>query len=85
MAIQYGPFPAGINKGYEHYDTVSGGQFRYVVGDPRDVLSWLLVGGELLEQPDTLIWNMNQRGARWFNKTENGFFGWNGEAIVYLG
>ena len=82
MALIYGPFPNGINKGYIHYDTVSGGQFRYVGENPSNVLNWLLVGGEVQEHPDTSTWGMSQRGARWFNKTENGFFGWNGEAIV---
>jgi hypothetical protein len=83
--ITYGPFPNNVNVGYIQYDTVTGGQFMYMGGPPGDILNWKLIGGELLDQPDTTGWGDKQKGARWYNKSRGNFFGWNGSIIVMLG
>lgn len=86
--ITYGPFPPSPNKGYVHYDVVTGGQFIYIGGSggaANNVLNWKLIGGELSDQPSTIGWGALQRGARWFNSTLGNFYGWNGSIIVILG
>ena len=86
MSLGYGAFPSGVNVGYVHFDTVSGGLFRFLGGgSDKDIVNWKLIGGELFENPDTSGWGLAQNGALWFNASAGNFFGWNGSAVVYLG
>jgi len=79
MAI---PFPDGINIGHLHYDLVNGGLWRFLGGEPAEVLHWKLIGGELVGHPDVVGWGISQAGAMWYNKALNSFFGWDGTQII---
>lgn len=80
------PWPSNSNPGQAYYDIASGGEYRYLGGgDSEDDDNWLLIGGELNEHPDVTTWGVRQAGAKWYNKSLGGFFGWNGVVINLLG
>jgi hypothetical protein len=83
--LKFGPFPAQVNIGHVHFDKVSNGLFRYLGGPVSDSLNWLLIGGEVDEHPDTSQWGEKQKGATWFLKTSDLYYGWDGNRIVVLG
>lgn len=80
-------FPThGLHVGHIHLDLATGSLYRYLGGDPTDTTAnWLLAGGELTSDPDTSSWGSAQRGALWFNTTDQSFRGWNGTQIVLVG
>lgn len=85
MAIVFGTFPNGINLGFIYFDSRSGAQLRYIGGNSSSILSWVIVGGALEEDPSTTGWTTRQDGAIWFNKTLNVFRSWDGGAVVTVG
>lgn len=79
-------FPSsGTSPGHEHLDITTGKIYRYLRGDPSIETNWILIDGQLISDPNTSSWGTSQAGARWFNKIENQYKGWNGLQIVLLG
>ncbi len=78
-------FPANVSTGHIFQNLKDGGTYRFIGGNPALSLSWILIGGELSTDPDTSTWTANQAGARWFNKVEQQYKGWNGIQIVLVG
>jgi len=76
----------GIQIGHTHKDTIGGGVYRWLGGDPNDITNnWLLAGGELVNDPATGTWGIRQQGSWWFNTSTSSFRGWDGSNVVLLG
>ena len=79
-------FPAsGVRTGDTLFQTSTGLVYIFLGGDSTDQLNWRVQGGQIAGDPDTTGWTDRQRGAFWFNTTLEGFRGWNGDAIIYIG
>ena len=87
MSDSYGAsFPSSsTNIGHTHYNTITGGIYRYMGGDISNANNWLLVDGILATDPDTASWGLAQRGASWYDKSTDQSKGWDGTQIVIKG
>lgn len=55
------------------------------VGGPTDVVSsWVLISGQLNEQPETSLWGPQQAGSTWFYVPEQTYYGWDGRQLVSM-
>ena len=78
-------FPrSNLQIGHTFCDIDDGTLWKYI-GGPTDVVSsWVLIGGQLSEQPDTTLWGANQAGATWFYVPERTYYGWDGSQLVSM-
>ena len=56
--------------------------WKFLGGDPQLASSWLLINGQVSEQPDTSLWGLAQAGAVWFHAPSQVYYGWDGVQIV---
>lgn len=56
--------------------------WKYIGGPPTLASSWVLIGGSVVEQPETSLWGIAQIGAMWFNSSFREYYGWDGVQIV---
>lgn len=73
-----------LQIGHMFCDIDDGTLWKYIGGPTNIVSSWVLIGGQLSEQPDTTLWGANQAGATWFYVPERTYYGWTGSQIVSM-
>lgn len=79
-------FPSGVNAGALHFKIDEGLYYRYIGGgSSQDPLNWVVFGGSIAGDPDTVGWTSRQDGAVWFNSLLNVVRVWNGMTVVSVG
>jgi hypothetical protein len=73
-----------LQIGHTFCDIDDGTLWKYIGGPTNLVSSWVLIGGQLSEQPDTTLWGANQAGATWFYVPERTYYGWDGSQLVSM-